>query len=714
MQQDWYLHEQRTPAPAIVITPVGGSLGANLDLCVSGTYTLTVGSNFAGVQAGDYLLMRVYFGNETAKFGTESRWLSLPVQLIYVDWHPTFAPSVGSEGNVPPNTNWVGGFISSANETFTFLSRGSNPTGFQNKYCFQAWVLRGVSKTHPVDCVYYADNYWLGSFGTNVPVSSLSNTATGNIQNALAHWTGSPPIGKENTVQIAEHAIVGTSTGTYSFFGSWTGPTEAYDFSKRFVFISGASTRYEYLASFVDVISAGAFSEITQTDWPDSVSGGMRTWSRTGSAASATWIGTLNSNAAYLRGFQSSNVSVTAIQQYSKKAVLTPGQEYAYWAHIGATDSGGSQYAALSVVDPNGVEFGVSVVYGQFTPDMYKPFNGGFKKYGVHRTDQGGIPSRVAQVNLGVFEASITGTYQFNVFVTSNGEDTGKSNLGIGIFYIAAAGVNPTNKSVGLPYFNPLLGIPYGIQRIALGDNTDTQNGSGWDSAVSPLAKSRYFGVNPENSGIIPFYFVAASSRYMNIGPSLVRQSTSYRHNAWDDENAEVETNRCIWPRRYETSSTVTWTWGHYYWEVEISDISTTSALQYGIKSPSNQMRLQFANNGANALSNLSRGSFTLSAGLMRTISGYCIVGLEMDYAPPNPKLRVSRDGSVMATFKITDQTLSGTFVAYYYPLQQPLKFYVTSGSQTTSRTTFKGNFTGPFSYKPAGAVALDWENEVP
>ena len=710
MQQDWYLHEQRTPAPITTITPIGGSLGANFSLCPSGTYTLTINSTFPGIQAGDYLLVRMYI--VAAKSGTQQKWMSLPPALTWIDWKPVPALAYINDAGVGAPTVWAGGFVSSAGEAFAF--NVPNTQGF----CFNIWALRGVSKTQPIDYVYYGFNIFLGN--TDDTVNSLSSTASVGLRAGQSVWIAPPNLGGENYLQITEHVLTGPSLSTpsYSFFGAWHGPSANY-YLPTYIRQTGPAGSYGsfYVELFADTISNNAFSEVTQTTFPDTLSGGLRTWTKLGTATSATWIGTSPGvSPVYLRAFNAVSGTLTAIQQYQKRVVLNPTQDYVFWVHCGRSTSNGAGNLGMSVTDPLGNEFGASIRSFRISRAFgwYRPFNGGFKKYGSHRTDNDGIPSNVAEVYLGLFEASLTGTYQFSIFTTTNGDETGKSNLG-GFWTVAAAGVNPASKSIGLPYFNPVLGIPYGISRVALAENTPT-GAAGWSG--TPYGK--FFSLKPQNVPVAPFYMIGHGSRYLNIAPSLPTQGDTLRQRSYCDDTVQFESNRCLWPRRYETSITSTWTWGRYYAELNVSQVDSTLNFNYGFLVPAGGLdgltgastrtgRIRFS--GSGVIDNDSGGAITLSSGGLVTLGGIFVLGLEVDFAPSNPSINLSRDGSVFANFRMASTS------AGFYSMDQPWKLWLGpegSGLDREMRTTVQTNFTGPFSHKPAGAVAFDWQNEVP
>lgn len=684
-QADWYLHEgARGDSP---ISPVGGSLGAIEFYQCGDPVMLDASSVWPALEVGDYILAMVMWENT----GSNGDPTVLPAGWDYIfhrynDEATDLGGGINGYRHAGPQLHWTGHFVTaediSSSFTFDHVTSGK-------QVCVKAYALRNVDKRAPVDYLYLS--------GTGFNTQSLGATGVTRCTPWMATRLNS-----YGGLQVSCHGTKETAdnSGTWRFSvvagpepdyaTNWTMPNSVLSLTQN----------YCHALVYFDFVTPNNFSEVTSTPPCTSASGGARVWGAL--KTDQVWI-SASRGSSYVAALNVSATPVSSMAVLYKSASLGPGQ-YLFWSGVGNIHSIGDFVYMAAVNDTDGITLGT-----YFKPNgapawtVYEsPAIGGarFDEDVCLYPDMDGLPNYSVAVCGGLFSLSFTASVTFKIGVLGGADDI-LAARNTSAWRFTQLGCNPTNKSVLTPGFTNLVDFP-GISRAHLGSPA-----YGWSTDFYSSIYGLTFQLNKRGSLMRKPGLIGVFNPWIG-GTSENWRGARQRHSNPDYNTSGVsQLDRWVFPRIYLSNDDASATYGHYYAELTIQNFDSFGALNdpqfIGIMGPCN------VHDGHH----LRTGVFIFGEGGVAEESLYfenqtgtwtglgTTNGIEIDYV--NAVLKFYKDGVNTLSW---DMTARGRTVPYTLVLKS--NGYIGNWS-----CTWIANTQGPFSAKPAGAIAYDFVNEV-
>lgn len=664
-QADWYLHEQVVPTK-FPVEPLDLGYAA----CATATLSMHLATIWPGILDDDYVLVQIAWSG-----GESADPTSLGADMDYIYWRRAADSSSGTKREQGPPCHWAGTFVADTDGSIRIARNSAT-----EQICVKAWALRYVDKRIPVDYLYLSGYSYDSTTTRCVPMAATRYHEIGGMQ-----VTNSG--GRTNASRSAH------------FMTRMFGPTAGYSTNwSMFVETSAAANIYCNNTVWFDYLTGEEHEELTGTPLAGTATGGLRYWA--GINVSESWVSASRASEMYLRVFDGSAGSMVRV--YSHIENLAPG-EYIFWAALGS-GTGASTYVYMTAEGPDGIDKGNFYVWtggpGPEISGAAGTASTAFDEAFLVTPLCSGLPNQSSAVLGGMFSVSSTGTYTLKIGLASETKDKTQAKLGQ-LYGNAGIGLNPANKSILSAYAFPQ--ERRGISRLGIG-------AAAWGPyETGRRAHALTFQVTRRDAWIQPCSLISCWNPW--VGPPTIRYTMAPRHKPFDDNVGYAQLDRWVFPRYYATNDAVSRTWGRYYLEFTVSDVYTLGALSGGSfaimhcgaeptgASLTEGNKLRISGNG-DAHDNSMPG-LTLTLSTTNFLNDGEVIGILIDY-----------ENSVIRVYTSGVEYVTGTMSARLRQEPMCVAFSPTNSAYIwLEKWTI--NTTGPFSYKPAGAVAYDWINEV-
>jgi len=455
----------------------------------------------------------------------------------------------------------------------------------------------------------------------------------------------------------------------------------------------------------IDEYTTTWFAELTGVKPATSASHGMRDWQRLTVLASTSWRQVVQWEYPQVYGGGVNTLGNTP--GYKIPFVPTVSRTHVAMISMWFNSSDANSFSVI-VEDPLGNENGLVMDMGPVSlqASIAAKWGGGFHRYIKFCVSNDGSPSMWNGLVGGTFVPSLTGTHYLSTYVHKD-----VTNLFVKHSLSTMSGysgpqfgwVNEKDKAM-LWYHDPAIdGEVWGPIRLIHGRDAD---GATWEGR----AYSRcYAGV-----------WASATA------PTMIMLESGHPNWFWHQEDGTVArhstngflldcgnyamSNRSIHPQIYlnETDDPTSWTFGHYYFELNCIQASITSQFRIGFCVPAGLADGETVINPSVASYGTANGSppfvglESLSGSWPNMGAAGNHLGIELEYATASCLWRMYRNGSHAWTGRWSASN------QYAFSVWAVNFFVQYDGS--TRGNLFSLNFTGPFTYtKPTGARALDF-----
>lgn len=639
------------------------------------TFNLNPADYITGLQNGDYVLIVCSSSGNTASIMHASGWA-------------TYAWCTNSGLTGFRRAVVVGGFWNSASPTTTFTIDRNGTYDM----CFNMYAFRGVSRVKPVEHHY----------------AYVTDLGTGNERSSFywpafrPHYTGAAGATVFGYAMLEDPGAVSGAYATASETNMVTANT-IYDVRWKEV-----SMGHSY--SWVGLARQGELSNVSGT-YSDGTHG-----VRGFTANNITWQEVTSS--ADMDRYEFYDYGGTRFKYLSCSFSATAGDEISFSVvmkqniNVASSDWQG----AMSISDPSGNEYGISLNANRFKNEWDGSFDG--------RPDYWWAHGSSAQQSLSLhgigLDAPSTGTYTAKFYSTKEGSGLSWSaGADPATLYLMRTRVNAAGVGINA--------VPF-IEKNSAGSASPFSNDGyvggavlkfsgtvSWDPQPNaPIGMLELIPANqtPHPVRFVPYpaagYLLYDDSNYLDVGGS--NQPFGYF------PAFPMYADQCVHPT-YRTTEAGGDNDGKYYWEITCQEATTSAnfilaVLPSGLSidtDTSTPLSSWFTDECiAQVLGNGEiRGP---NYGLLvdfGSVGNGDVISFALDI--PAGTCAVYRNGSLQATGNVT---------AGSHPTQakrSPYRFVAQlSGATVSDMSPIKANFRGPFVYsKPSGYVAYDFMNEL-